>query len=57
MQYIVSLRRTNAQIFLENTNYNVKEINYIVGYDNPLYFSRIFSMQKGGRLQSIRGSL
>lgn len=47
MQYIVSLRMTNAQMLLENTNYNVKEISYIVGYDNPLYFSRIFSKQKG----------
>lgn len=47
MQYIVSLRITNAQVLLENTSYNVKEIGLIVGYDNPLYFSRIFSKQKG----------
>lgn len=47
MQYIVSLRITNAQMLLESTNYSVKEISYIVGYDNPLYFSRIFSKQKG----------
>ena len=47
MQYIVSLRITNAQMLLENTNYSVKEISYIVGYDNPLYFSRIFTKQKG----------
>lgn len=47
MQYIVSLRITNAQMLLENTNYSIQEISYIVGYDNPLYFSRIFSKQKG----------
>lgn len=47
MQYIVSLRMTNAQVLLETTTYNVKEIGFIVGYDNPLYFSRIFSKQKG----------
>ncbi len=47
MQFIVSLRITNAQILLETTKYSVKEIGYIVGYDNPLYFSRIFSKQKG----------
>lgn len=47
MQYIVSLRITNAQMLLETTNYNVKEIGYIVGYENPLYFSRIFSKYKG----------
>lgn len=47
MQYIVSLRMTNAQMLLETTNYNIKEISYIIGYDNPLYFSRIFNKQKG----------
>ncbi len=47
MQYIVSLRITNAQMLLETTNYNVTEIGNIVGYDNPLYFSRIFKKQKG----------
>ena len=47
MQYIVSLRIANAQMLLETTNYNVTEIGNIVGYDNPLYFSRIFKKQKG----------
>lgn len=47
MQYIVSIRITNAQILLETTNYNITEIGTIIGYDNPLYFSRIFHKQKG----------
>lgn len=47
MQYIVSIRVTNAQVLLETTDYNVTEIGNIVGYDNPLYFSRIFKKQKG----------
>lgn len=47
MQYIVSLRITNAQILLETTKYNVNEIGNIVGYENALYFSRIFRKQKG----------
>lgn len=47
MQYIVSLRITNAQLLLETTNYNVNEIGRIVGYDNALYFSRIFKKQRG----------
>lgn len=47
MQYIVSLRVTNAQVLLETTKYNVNEIGNIVGYDNALYFSRIFKKQKG----------
>lgn len=47
MQYIVNLRITNAVSLLEGTDYNVTEIGAIVGYDNPLYFSRIFKKQKG----------
>ena len=47
MQYIVSIRITNAQVLLETTNYNITEIGVIIGYDNPLYFSRIFRKQKG----------
>lgn len=47
MQYIVSIRIANAQVLLETTDYNVAEIGNIVGYDNPLYFSRIFKKQKG----------
>lgn len=47
MQYIVSIRITNAQALLETTTYPVAEIGRIVGYENPLYFSRIFHKQKG----------
>ncbi len=47
MHYIVSLRITNAQILLETTDYNINEIAGLVGYENALYFSRIFKKQKG----------
>lgn len=47
MQYIVSARITNAQLLLETTQYSVSEISRIVGYDNPLYFSRLFHKTKG----------
>lgn len=47
MQYIVSIRMSNAQALLETTSYPVAEIGRIVGYENPLYFSRIFHKQKG----------
>ena len=47
MQFITSIRNTNAQMLLETTNYAVNEIAHIVGYDNPLYFSRLFHKQKG----------
>lgn len=47
MQYILSIRMMNAQNLLETTEYNVTEIGNIVGYDNPLYFSRLFKKQNG----------
>ena len=46
-QYILSLRISNAQALLDSTNYNITEIAEIVGYDNPLYFSRLFRKQSG----------
>lgn len=56
-QYILSLRISNAQTLLENTNYNVTEIAEIVGYDNPLYFSRIFKKQSGVSPSEFRKQL
>jgi len=47
MQYILSIRIINAENLLETTDYNLTEISRIIGYDNPLYFSRIFKKQKG----------
>ncbi len=47
MQYILSKRIYNAEILLHDSSYNVTEIAQIVGYDNPLYFSRIFKKIKG----------
>ena len=46
-QYIQSLRVTNAKILLETTSYNITEISNLVGYENPLYFSRFFRKQCG----------
>jgi len=47
IQFITSLRMTNAQVLLETTSYSINEIAGIVGYNNPLYFSRLFHKQKG----------
>ena len=47
MQYILSLRMMNAQNLLENTDCNITEIADAVGYDNPLYFSRLFHKHTG----------
>lgn len=46
IQFITSLRMTNAQVLLETTSYSINEIAGIVGYNNPLYFSRLFHKQK-----------
>lgn len=47
MQYILSLRMANAQSLLETTEDSISEIAEAVGYDNPLYFSRIFRKNVG----------
>ena len=47
MQYILSLRMMNAQNLLENTDYTITEIAESIGYDNPLYFSRLFHKHTG----------
>ncbi|HIU76158.1 MAG TPA: helix-turn-helix domain-containing protein, partial [Candidatus Pelethocola excrementipullorum] len=38
---------SRAKDLLENTDYNVGEIASIIGYENPLYFSRIFKKTTG----------
>ena len=42
MQYIISLRISMAKGYLENSTKNISEISLEVGYDNALYFSRLF---------------
>ncbi len=52
-QYLLSLRMVNAQSLLENTDYSVGEIAEIVGYDNQLYFSRVFKRSMASVQRSI----
>ena len=47
MQYILEIRIRNAQILLETTDYSVADIAAVIGYDNPMYFSRLFRKAKG----------
>lgn len=47
LQYIINLRISNAQMLLESTDYTIAQIAENVGYDNPLYFSRLFHKQTG----------
>lgn len=47
MQYITSIRINKARELLKNTDYSIKEVSALSGYENPLYFSRIFHRQTG----------
>ncbi len=47
MQYITSIRINKAKELLKNTDYSIQEISGLVGYENPLYFSRMFRKQTG----------
>lgn len=47
MQYILSIRMTNAITLMRDTDWNLTQIAAAVGYDNPLYFSRLFHKHNG----------
>lgn len=47
LQFILKLRLSNAQNLLENSNLSIAEIASAVGYENPLYFSRLFNKHIG----------
>ena len=47
LQFILKLRLSNAQNLLENSNLTIAEIASAVGYENPLYFSRLFHKHIG----------
>lgn len=47
LQYLLDIRLSNAKNLLETTNYSISEISALVGYDNALYFSRLFHKHVG----------
>jgi DNA-binding response OmpR family regulator/two-component sensor histidine kinase len=47
MQYVRALRLHKARQLLENTELNVSEIAFEVGFDDPKYFSRVFTEEMG----------
>lgn len=42
MRYILNLRLSNARALLAETDYAIGEVAAIVGFSDPLYFSRLF---------------
>ena len=47
LQYILRLRIASAQELWAHSDCRVAQVAQIVGYDNPLYFSRLFRQQTG----------
>lgn len=47
LQYITTIRINKARELLKDSNYSIQEISSLVGYDNQLYFSRMFKKQTG----------
>lgn len=47
LQYLLEVRLANAIKLLETTNFQINEIARLVGYENALYFSRLFRRHTG----------
>lgn len=46
-QYIINIRMAKAKELLSNSLFSVTDVSGMVGYDNPLYFSRLFKKVVG----------
>ncbi len=46
-QYIIHIRMNKAKTLLENEAFSVGDVAQLVGYENPLYFSRLFHKAVG----------
>jgi transcriptional regulator GlxA family with amidase domain len=53
--YLRALRLQKAEELLKHSTLSVAEVAYAVGFDNPRYFSRVFSEEKGVSPSSFRG--
>lgn len=47
MEYLMKIRMDKAKDLLLNSSLSIKEISNVIGYENPLYFSRLFSKTEG----------
>lgn len=57
LQYLLDIRLTNSMKLLETTDFSVHEIAALVGYDNALYFSRLFHQHMGVSPKEYRAAL
>lgn len=47
LQFLINIRLNHAMDLLKTTDCTIGEISVMIGYDNPLYFSRLFSRHVG----------
>jgi signal transduction histidine kinase/DNA-binding response OmpR family regulator len=52
--YLRALRLQKAEVLLKNSSMSVADVAYAVGFENPRYFSRVFSEEKGVSPSSFR---
>lgn len=57
LQYLLEIRLSNAMKLLETTNFQINEISRLVGYDNALYFSRLFHKHTGVSPKEYRNAI
>jgi AraC family transcriptional regulator of arabinose operon len=57
LQYLLRIRLSNAMKLLETTSLQINEIAALIGYDNPLYFSRLFHKHFGISPKDYRASI
>lgn len=52
--YLRALRLQKAEVLLKQSSMSIAEVAYAVGFDDPRYFSRVFSEEKGVSPSSFR---
>ncbi|NSW89691.1 MAG: AraC family transcriptional regulator [Firmicutes bacterium] len=55
--YIKQLRINEAKYLLSNFSLSISEVSFMVGYENPLYFSRVFKQETGISPRDYRKTL
>ena len=53
--HIRSVRLQNARAMLQNSEMTVAEIAYLTGFNDPSYFTRVFSKEFGVVPEKVRG--
>ncbi|MFT9392416.1 helix-turn-helix domain-containing protein, partial [Bifidobacterium sp.] len=57
LRYLIDIRIREAKLLLETTSYSIGEVADMVGYANPLYFSRLFRSHVGMSPSQYRNSM